>query len=181
MTGTKSAPRVTVEELDAKSARAAIPELAAVLADCVAGGASVSFMDGFGLAEAAQFFKTVFESVAKGDTILLGARDGRRIVGTVQLGLDTPPNQPHRADVKKLLVHRSARGSGVGEALMREAETIARREGRTLLTLDTVTGEAGWRLYKRLGWEEVGVIPDYALYPNGHYCDTTVFFKKVRP
>jgi ribosomal protein S18 acetylase RimI-like enzyme len=170
---------VAVVELDARSARTAIPDLAVVLADCVAGGASVSFMDDFGLAESAAFFKTVFESVGRGDTILLAARDGRRIVGSVQLGLDTPPNQPHRADVKKLLVHRAARGSGAGEALMREVESIARREGRTLLTLDTVTGDAGWRLYKRLGWQEAGVIPDYALYPNGHYCDTTIFWKKV--
>lgn len=175
MTGTK----LTIEELDTRSARAAIPDLAVVLADCVAGGASVSFMDDFGLAEAAAFFKSVFESVARGDTILLAARDGRRIVGTVQLGLDTPPNQPHRADVKKLLVHRAARGAGAGEALMRAVEDIARREGRRLLTLDTVTGEAGWRLYKRLGWQEAGVIPDYALYPSGHYCDTTIFWKKV--
>ena len=172
---------LTVEELDARSARAATADLAAVLADCVAGGASVSFMEGFGLAESAIYFKGVFESVTKGDTILLAARNGKRIVGTVQLGLDTPPNQPHRADVKKLLVHRAARGSGAGEALMRAVEDIARREGRTLLTLDTVTGEAGWRLYKRLGWQEVGVIPDYALYPNGHYCDTTVFWKRVTP
>ena len=170
---------IAVEELDAKSARAAIPDLAAVLADCVAGGASVSFMEGFGRAEAAQFFKGVFDSVSAGDTILLAARDGRRIVGTVQLGLDTPPNQPHRADVKKLLVHRSARGAGVGEALMKELESIARREGRRLLTLDTVTGEAGYRLYKRLGWQEVGVIPDYALFPDGHYCDTTIFWKRI--
>jgi ribosomal protein S18 acetylase RimI-like enzyme len=160
-------------------ARAAIPELAAVLADCVAGGASVSFMGGFGLAEAAMFFKGVFDSVGKGDTILLAAKDGRRIVGTVQLGLDTPPNQPHRADVKKLLVHRSARGKGAGESLMREIEAVAQREGRRLLTLDTVTGDAGWRLYKRMGWQEAGVIPDYALYPDGHYCDTTIFWKKV--
>ena len=170
---------VAVEELDAKSARAAIPDLAAVLADCVAGGASVSFMEGFGRAEAAQFFKGVFDSVSAGDTILLAARDGRRIVGTVQLGLDTPPNQPHRADVKKLLVHRSARGAGVGEALMKELESIARREGRRLLTLDTVTGEAGYRLYRRLGWTEAGVIPDYALFPDGTYCDTTIFWKRI--
>jgi ribosomal protein S18 acetylase RimI-like enzyme len=170
---------VTVVELGPSDARAATADLAAVLADCVAGGASVSFMDGFGLAEAAAFFKGVFDSVGKGDTILLAAKDGRKIVGTVQLGLDTPPNQPHRADVKKLLVHRSGRGKGIGEALMREIETVARREGRTLLTLDTVTEDAGWRLYKRLGWQEVGIIPDYALYPNGHYCDTTIFWKKV--
>src|ERR1700748_3449447 len=164
---------IAVEELDARSARAAIPDLAAVLADCVAGGASVGFMDGFGAREAAQFFKAVFEDVADGNTILLAARDGRRIVGTVQLGLDTMPNQPHRADLKKLLVHRAARGKGVGEALMTAAEKIARREGRRLLTLDTVTDSNGWRLYKRLGWTEAGIIPDYALFPDGTYCDTT--------
>jgi len=121
----------------------------------------------------------VFESVEEGNTILLAARDGRRIVGTVQLGLDTMPNQPHRADLKKLLVHRAARGKGVGEALMTAAETIARREGRRLLTLDTVTESNGWRLYKRLGWIEAGVIPDYALFPDGTYCDTTIFWKRV--
>jgi ribosomal protein S18 acetylase RimI-like enzyme len=170
---------MAVEELDAKSARAAIPDLAAVLADCVAGGASVGFMEGFGVAEAALYFKGVFEDVGKGDVILLAARDGRRIVGTVQLGLDTMPNQPHRADLKKLLVHRAARGKGVGEALMCEAEKTARREGRRLLTLDTVTDSNGFRLYKRLGWTEAGVIPDYAMFPDGTYCDTTVFWKRV--
>ncbi|MBL6939771.1 MAG: GNAT family N-acetyltransferase [Alphaproteobacteria bacterium] len=170
---------VAVEELDAKSARPAIPELAAVLADCVAGGASVGFMDGFGVANAALYFKAVFASVEEGNTILLAARDGRRIVGTVQLGLDTMPNQPHRADLKKLLVHRAARGKGVGEALMTAAEKIARREGRRLLTLDTVTESSGWRLYKRLGWTEAGIIPDYALFPDGTYCDTTIFWKRV--
>jgi len=170
---------VAVEELDAKSARAAIPDLAAVLADCVAGGASVGFMDGFGVANAALYFQAVFESVEEGNTILLAARDGRRIVGTVQLGLDTMPNQPHRADLKKLLVHRAARGKGVGEALMTAAEKVARREGRRLLTLDTVTESNGWRLYKRLGWIEAGVIPDYALFPDGTYCDTTIFWKRI--
>jgi ribosomal protein S18 acetylase RimI-like enzyme len=170
---------IAVDELDATSARAAIPDLAAVLADCIAGGASVSFMEGFGRAEAAAYFKGVFDSVGQGDTILLAARDGKRIVGTVQLGLDTPPNQPHRADIKKLLVHRAARGTGVGEALMKEVEKVARREGRRLLTLDTVTGEAGYRLYRRLGWTEAGVIPDYALFPDGTYCDTTIFWKRI--
>ena len=172
---------IAVEELDAKSARAAIPELAGVLADCVAGGASVGFLEGFGVANGALYFKGVFESVADGNTILLAARDGRRIVGTVQLGLDTMPNQPHRADLKKLLVHRAARGKGVGEALMTAAETVARREGRRLLTLDTVTESNGWRLYKRLGWQRVGAIPDYALFPNGDFCETTYFYKRIAP
>ncbi|MEI9994051.1 MAG: GNAT family N-acetyltransferase [Rhizomicrobium sp.] len=170
-----------VEELDADAARSATTGLAGVLADCVAGGASVGFMDGFGIAEAAQFFAKVSDDVAAGRTKLFAARDGDRIVGTVQLGLDTMPNQPHRADVKKLLVHRSARNRGVAEALMTALETVARREGRTVLVLDTVTASPADRLYTRLGWQRVGAIPDYALWPDGRFCETTVFYKRVAP
>ena len=170
---------VVVEELEAKSARAAIPDLAGVLTDCIAGGASVGFMEGFGLAEAALYFRSVFDDVAAGRTVLLAARHGRKIVGTVQLGLDTMPNQPHRADVKKLLVHRGARNAGVGERLMQDIERFARLHGRNLLVLDTVTDSAGYRLYERLDWQRVGVIPDYALLPNGDFCDTTVFYKRI--
>jgi GNAT superfamily N-acetyltransferase len=177
----KDAAPISVEQLAPDDARVAIPDLAGVLADCVAGGASVGFMDGFGLAEAALYFRGVFESVATGKTVLLAARQGKRIVGTVQLGLDTMPNQPHRADVKKLLVHRAARNAGVGERLMRDIETFARHQGRTLLVLDTVTASAGDRLYARLGWQRVGVIPDYALWPDGRFCDTTVFYKRIAP
>lgn len=180
MTGS---PLITVEQLDAdpKTARAAIPDLAAVLADCVAGGASVGFMEGFGIAESALYFRGVFEDVGRGKLVLLAARQGRRIVGTVQLGLETMPNQPHRAEVKKLLVHRSARNAGVGERLMRDIETFARHQGRSLLVLDTVTESAGYRLYQRLGWHRVGAIPDYALFPNGDFCETTYFYKRIAP
>jgi ribosomal protein S18 acetylase RimI-like enzyme len=178
MTG---APAIFVEQLtaDPKSARATIPDLAAVLADCVAGGASVGFMDGFGIAEAALYFRKVFDDVAAGKVVLLAARQGKHIVGTVQLGLDTMPNQPHRADVKKLLVHRSARNAGIGERLMRDIEAFARHHDRSLLVLDTVTDSAGYRLYERLGWQRVGVIPDYALWPDGRFCDTTLFYKRI--
>lgn len=174
---------IAIEELDAdpKTVRAALPDLAGVLADCVAGGASVGFMDGFGLAEASLYFRKVFEEVAAGKTVLLAAREGRKIVGTVQLGLDTMPNQPHRADVKKLLVHRAARGKGVGERLMRDIERFARHHGRSLLVLDTVTDSAGYRLYERLGWQRVGAIPDYALFPDGSFCETTYFFRRIAP
>ena len=172
---------VAVEALDAGSARSAILDLAAILADCVAGGASVGFMDGFGIAEAALYFRKVFDDLADGRVVLLAARQGRRIVGTVQLGLDTMPNQPHRADVKKLLVHRSARNAGVGERLMRDIEAFARHHDCSLLVLDTVTESAGDRLYTRLGWRRVGVIPDYALWPDGRFCDTTVFYKRIAP
>ena len=132
----------------------ALDELADVLADCVAGGASVNFMASFSQRDARAFFTRVAGSVASGHTVLLAARLGGRIVGTVQLGLDTPPNQPHRADVKKMLVHRSVRGRGVGAALMAAVEGEAFKRGRWLLVLDTVPGESGHRLYLRAGWQQ---------------------------
>jgi len=168
-----------VVELDAAEIRAAIGQLARVLADCVEGGASVSFMPPFGQREAEEFFENVADEVADGQTVLLAAKIDGRIEGTVQLGLDTPPNQPHRGDVKKLLVHRGARRAGLASALMQEIETAARKRGRWLLVLDTVKGGDGERVYTRLGWQRTGVIPDYALFPDGTLCDTVVFWKKV--
>ncbi len=170
---------VTIETLDAAAARAAVPGLGEVLADCVAGGASVSFMHPFGQADAEAFFRQGGGQVAAGETVLLAARQDGRIVGTVQLGLDTPPNQPHRADVKKMLVRRDARGRGVGAALLAAVEAAAARRGRTLLVLDTVEGAAGERLYARGGWTRVGTIPDYAFLPEGGLCATVVFYKRV--
>jgi ribosomal protein S18 acetylase RimI-like enzyme len=173
---------IQIEELRSTDARAAIADLAGVLADCVAGGASVGFMDGFGLADAALYFRKIFDGdVAQGKARLFAARDGKKIVGTVQLVLDTMPNQPHRAEVRKLLVHRSARGKGVAEALMKAIEKAARLEGRRILVLDTVPGTPADRLYTRLGWQRVGIIPEYALWPNGEYCDTAVFYKRIAP
>jgi GNAT superfamily N-acetyltransferase len=125
------------------------------------------------------FFRKVAAAVAAGETVLLAAKLDDRIVGTVQLGLDTPPNQPHRADLKKMLVHRSARGRGIGAALMAGIEAEAKRRGRWLLVLDTVPGDNGYRLYKRAGWTESGVIPNYALFPDGRLCDTAVFWKRL--
>lgn len=165
-------------ELGAEGVEAGIGELAEVLADCVNGGASVNFMLPYGPDDAAGFFRKVIASVARGDTVLLAARLDGRIVGTVQLGLDTPPNQPHRGEIKKLLVHRSARGQGVGAALMRRIEAIAKERGRTLLVLDTASDSAE-RLYTRGGWQRLGIIPDYALWPQGGYCDTIIFWKKI--
>jgi GNAT superfamily N-acetyltransferase len=169
---------VEILVLDAGAATAAIRELADVLADCVAGGASVSFMLPFGRNDAAKFFEKIIASVARGETVLVAAKLGSRIVGTVQLGLDMPPNQPHRADIKKLLVHRSARRHGIGAALMARAEQEAKARGRTLLVLDTASGDAE-RLYARSGWQRSGVIPDYAMWPGGGFCDTTVFWKRL--
>ncbi|MBV8543641.1 MAG: GNAT family N-acetyltransferase, partial [Acidobacteria bacterium] len=107
------------------------------------------------------------------------ARDGRGIAGTVQLRPAPMPNQPHRADVAKLLVHRRARGKGLGRMLMEEIERRARSDGFTLLTLDTKRGDAAESLYRRVGWIEVGVIPGYALNPDGSLCDTVIFYKET--
>jgi len=164
--------------LDAAAARAAIGELADVLADCVEGGASVSFMLPFSRDDATRYFEEVVGSVVRGETVLVVARLNARIVGAVQLGMDMPPNQPHRADIKKLLVHRSARNHGVGAALMARAEAEAKAHRRTLLVLDTAGAEAE-RLYIRTGWQRVGLIPDYAMWPGGGFCDTTFFWKRL--
>ena len=156
-----------------------LAELAEVLVDCVAGGASVSFMPPLEHEDAKAFFTKIAGEVVRGEAALLVARVNGRIVGTVQLGLATPPNQPHRADIRKLLVHRSARGRGIGIALMTAAEEAARARGRTLLVLDTALGGDAERLYTRANWTRVGVIPNYALFPDGSPCDTVYFWKQV--
>jgi GNAT superfamily N-acetyltransferase len=170
---------IEVVRLDAGSARGCIDGLASVLVDCVEGGASVSYMAPFSHADARAAFEAVIDDVERGSRILLAAFDDGVVVGTVQVNLATPPNQPHRGDVAKLLVRRSARGRGIAARLMEAAEREARAEGRTLLVLDTVTGDAAERLYERLDWQRVGVIPNYALYPDGRPCATTVFYKQL--
>jgi GNAT superfamily N-acetyltransferase len=130
-------------------------------------------------AKALAFWQSVAASAARGERVLLAAQDpAGAIVGTVQLILDLPENQPHRAEVAKMLVHRSARGHGVGAALLVEAEEHARRLGRTLLVLDTASDTAE-RLYERHGWQRCGVIPRYALFPDGRICATTIYFKSL--
>jgi GNAT superfamily N-acetyltransferase len=157
---------------------AEIEALADVLLDCVEGGASVSFMHPLPRAKAIGFWREVLASAARGERIVLVAEDAAgAIVGTVQVVPATPENQPHRADVAKTLVHRSARRRGVGAALMRAAEAAAREAGKTLLVLDTVTEGDAERLYARLGWQRCGEIPGYALWPRGGLCSTTVFYR----
>jgi GNAT superfamily N-acetyltransferase len=170
---------VEIVSLAAPVGERALDELAEVLADCVAGGASVNFMSSFSRDDARTFFGKVAGSVASGDIVLLVARLNGRIVGTVQLGLDMPPNQLHRADVKKMLVHRSVRGRGIGAALMAAIEKEARQRGRRLLVLDTVPGESGHRLYLRSGWLQSGTIPDFAQFPDGRLCDTAIMWKRL--
>jgi GNAT superfamily N-acetyltransferase len=127
--------------------------------------------------DARAFFEGVAAEVGQGRRLLVAAFDDGELVGTVQVILALPPNQPHRGEITKLLVHRSARRRGVARLLMERAETEARAEGKTLLVLDAVTGDDAERLYERLGWMKVGVIPGYALYPDGRVCDTTYFWK----
>jgi GNAT superfamily N-acetyltransferase len=150
-----------------------------VLLDCVEGGASVGFMQPLTRAKAEAFWRRVADDVAAGARILLVAEDAQGVIGTVQLVVVQPDNQPHRADLAKMLVHRRARSRGVGAALIRAAEAAARDAGKTLLVLDTVTGSDAARLYQRLGWVLVGVIPDYAMMPDGKLCSTSVHYRKL--
>ena len=156
-----------------------IEALADVLIDCVEGGASVSFMHPLTRDRAVAFWRRVAQGVAAGERALLVADDEQGLCGTVQLGFDLPENQPHRADVAKMLVHRRARRRGLGAALMRAAEDTARECGKTLLVLDAVTNGDAARLYEHLGWQRVGVIPGYALWPQGGLCDTTVYYRNL--
>jgi GNAT superfamily N-acetyltransferase len=168
-----------IRALSGAEAEAAVPALAAVLIDCVHGGASVSFMAPLPEAKALAFWQGVAAGVARGERLLLVAEDVAGIAGTVQVVLDQPENQPHRADIAKMLVHRRARRQGRAEGLLRAAEDAARAAGKTVLVLDTVTGGDAERLYARCGWQRVGEIPNYALMPDGAPCSTTYFHKQL--
>lgn len=179
MNAPSAGPPPTIRRLSSVS-DAHIDELAALLIDCVEGGASVSFMLPLTQERAQAFWQRVAAGVRDGERALLVAEDAHgAIVGTVQLVLGQPENQPHRADLAKMLVHSGARRQGLGEQLMRAAEDTARECGKTLLVLDTVTGGDAERLYTRLGWQRVGSIPDYALWPHGGLCATTYFYRRV--
>jgi GNAT superfamily N-acetyltransferase len=155
-----------------------IEELAELLIDCVEGGASVSFMSPLSMEKASAFWRRIAAATARGERALLVAEDQSGIVGTAQLVLDLPENQPHRADLSKMLVCRRARRHGIGAAVLRAAEELARGLGKSLLVLDTASPDAE-RLYARLGWVRVGVVPDFALLPGGGFCDTTFFYRRL--
>ncbi len=168
---------MTIKELDGAQAAARVDELAEVLRDCVEGGASVGFMLPLAEGRPEAFWRRVAAGVAAGERHLFVAEDeAGRICGTVSLVTDMPDNQPHRADVSKMLVHRRARRQGVAERLLRALEVKARELGKTTLVLDTVTGSDASRLYERLEWQRVGDIPNYALMPEGPPCSTTYYF-----
>jgi GNAT superfamily N-acetyltransferase len=174
-----AAEQIEIRRLGPGEPRERLDALAEVLADCVAGGASVGYMAPFSHEDARAVFEVYARDAEEGRRIILGAFLDGDLVGTAQLVLAVPPNQPHRAEVARVLVHRSARRRGIANRLMEQLEQEARAEGRTLLVLDAVTGGDAARLYDRLGWNTVGVIPDYALYPDGRPCDTTVFWKSL--
>ena len=169
---------IRVRTLHAVSERE-VQELSDVLVDCVEGGASVSFMLPIARATAVAFWRGVAAGVEQRERILLVAENAAgEIVGTVQVIFAPAENQPHRGDIAKMLVHRRARRLGVGAALLAAAESASLSAGKTLLVLDTASGDAE-RLYARLGWQRCGVIPGYALLPGGGLCDTTFFYRTL--
>ena len=169
---------IRVQRLTGPEARQHLKALAAVLTDCVEGGASVSFTAPLSNSDAESFFAKAIEDVEQGNRILLAAFSNNELVGTVQVVTAMPPNQPHRAEIAKLLVRRDARGQGIAGQLMGEAEEAARLTGKTLLTLDTASADAE-KVYTRMGWTRVGIIPNYALLPDGTPCATTIFWKSL--
>jgi GNAT superfamily N-acetyltransferase len=168
-----------ISALDAQSARWHRDDLAAILHDCVDGGASVSFMWPFDREQARRYWDGVVDALGENRLRLFVASRNGAIGGTVQLWLDGPCNQKHRADIRKLLVHRDFRRLGMAKELMRRAETEARALGLSLLTLDTVTGSPAQKLYESLSWQLCGVIPRFAKWPDGRFCDTTVLYKAL--
>jgi GNAT superfamily N-acetyltransferase len=171
---------VSVRRIGANEAVACVDALADVLIDCVEGGASVGYMLPLAREKALGFWRGVAEGVARNERALLIAESrAGEILGTVQLIFAQPDNQPHRADVGKMLVCRKARRQGIAQRLMAAVEDTARDEGRSVLVLDTVTGGAAEGLYEKAGWQRVGVVPKYALMPDGEFCATTVYYRHL--
>jgi ribosomal protein S18 acetylase RimI-like enzyme len=170
-----------IVELSPQGAEAHLACLSALLLDSVSGGASVSFMADITAADADAFWRETLADMAKGSTMVLTALDGSEVAGAVILQPCLKPNQPHRADVAKLLVHSRARRQGLASALMSAVEARAAQMGRTLLTLDTEAGSGAEPLYVRLGYTKAGEIPDYSLTPDGRLCATAIFYKHLAP
>lgn len=160
---------------DLPHVRQALSEL---LVETVASGGSVSFMHPLPVEAADTFWRDSLAAAARGDRVVLGAFDGETLVATVTLLLGLPPNQPHRAEIAKMLVRRNARRHGVGALVLAEAERAAFQAGRSLLVLDTASADAE-RLYERSGWQRVGAVPRYALMPDGPFCSTVIFYKDL--
>jgi ribosomal protein S18 acetylase RimI-like enzyme len=169
-----------IETVSAKQASLHLDSLTRLLVDCVEGGASIGFMLPFEPGTAWTWWRGVIAAVERDAVALLIAFDEKgRVAGSVQIALDGPCNQRHRGDIKKLMVHPTQREQGLGAALMQAAETRAQERGLSLLTLDTAVGDAGERLYARLGWQRAGIIPRYAQWPDGRFCATAIFYKEL--
>lgn len=167
-------------QLEAAAFDAAVTDLAELLFDAVDSGASVGFVRPFTRDDAAAWWRSIAPDVKRGVTLVVAVSVDGRVVGTAQLRLAQLPNSVHRAEVAKVLVHRDVRRRGIGRLLMSAIEDLARRHGRTLLFLDTITGSDAVRLYERLGWTRAGEIPRYAGMPDGRLAPTTIFFKELR-
>jgi GNAT superfamily N-acetyltransferase len=172
---------ISIRTLDAAETQSRLTELAHILVDAVAHGASVNFMAGFAHEAAQTFWHNQIEGIANNEKQLLVADNGKNLVATAMLIFAPQPNAPHRAEIGKMLVHSSVRRQGVGRRLLTAAEQAARSAGRTLLMLDTETGSAGDKLYRSCGWIPVGGIPDHAFRPDGRLAETTVFYKTLGP
>lgn len=170
---------VVVEELAPDDLDGAIPGLSLVLAACVEKGASIGFLPPFDSAEAAEFWRKMAVQIRAGERRLLVARRGADIVGAVMVVLAMPANGRHRAEISKLIVDPDGRRLGIGRALMKAAEALARREGRKLLVLDTRTGDVAEKLYAGLGFRKTGEIPDYVVSETGALESTTVMYKQL--
>ncbi len=171
---------VRVRRVRANEVVGYVDALADVLIDCVEGGASVSFMLPLPREKAVAFWRNVAEGVVRNERVLLIAEDrAGEILGTVQMIVSQPDNQPHRADIAKMLVHRKARRRGIARRLMDAIDDVAREEGKTVLVLDTVTGGDAERLYQRAGWLRAGTVPKYALMPDGEFCATTFYYRHL--
>lgn len=165
--------------VELRSTPDAIDALSELIVEVVASGASVSFMHPLAPEEAAAFWSKSLADADAGGRVVLGAIEDGQLVGTVTLHLDTPPNQPHRGEIAKMMTHPSQRGRGIARALMGEAERFARQRGRTLLTLDTAEDGGAGLFYEKLGYTKAGVIPDYALKPHGGLTGTILYWKRL--
>lgn len=168
---------ITIAPLeDRPRIRRALSEL---LVETVAHGGSVSFMHPLPVQTADAFWRDSLGSAARGDRIVLGAFDGEEVVATVTLLLGLPPNQPHRAEIAKMMTRLSHRHRGIATALLRTAEKLALEHGRTLLVLDTAVDDGASGLYQALGFSLTGIIPDYALKPHGGLTGTMIYWKRL--
>ena len=168
-----------IRPLGGDEAAARLCELADLLVDAVANGASVNFLAGFRHDEAVAFWRGQIPAIAEGQRALLVAEAAGRIVGTVVVTHAPQPNAPHRAEIGKMLVHSSLRRRGLGARLLTAAEDYARRAGRTLLLLDTEAGSAGEHLYRRCGWTSFGVVPNHSYRTDGRLAPTAFFYKEL--